>query len=202
MDLIACYQCDLLQREPRAVRPGPVHCSRCNGILYSNVPHSLDRTLALMAGAALLFLLANIFPLMSIEIQGRTISTTLIGISRVLADQGQLTLAVIFLLTVVVMPALEIIAVLSVLLPVKLGVVPAHLPRLMRTLCFVRPWGMVDVFIVGALVSIARITQLGDVIPGVAIWSLGGVMILLAAADSTFEGRPLWAAVREIRQWS
>jgi paraquat-inducible protein A len=61
---------------------------------------------------------------------------------------------------------------------------------------------MVDVFMVGALVSIARITQLGDVISGVAIWSLGGVMVLLAAADSTFEGRPLWAAVREIRRWS
>jgi paraquat-inducible protein A len=199
LQLIACLDCDLLQREPPTPKPGAVHCGRCGGVLYRNVPRSLERTLALSIAAALCLTLATLFPLLSLEIGGRTVTTSVFGMARVLTADRQPLLAALVLVTLVVMPALEIFAILYMVLPLKLGIVPRHLPAMLRLLCTVRPWGMVEVFILGALVTIGKIVQLGDVVPGVAIWSSAALMVLLAMMDSTFEGRPLWACVRELK---
>ncbi|MGH7186685.1 MAG: paraquat-inducible protein A, partial [Pseudomonadota bacterium] len=64
--------------------------------------------------------------------------------------------------------------------------------RLVQT---VRPWGMVEVFMLGTLVSLAKLMHIAHVVPGVAIWSFGALMFLLAAAAASFDPHDLWARV-------
>jgi paraquat-inducible protein A len=193
--LIACHECDLLQREIVLSPGGTACCSRCGAVLYRNKPDSLDRTLAFTVGAAVLFILANVFPVVGLEAQGSRTSTTLFGTVRTLHDQGMTSVAVLVFVTTILMPALDIGAMLYMLLPIRLGVVPKGLPAMFRLVQTVRPWGMVEVFMLGTLVSLAKLSHIAAVRPGIALWSFGMLMFLVAAAAVSFEAHDFWAQV-------
>jgi len=198
--LIACHECDLLQREITLPPGGTACCPRCGGVLYRSVPEGFDRTLAYMLAAAALFVVANAFPIVALEAQGTRISTTLFGTVRTLHDQDMTSVAVLVFVTTFLMPALQMGAMLYMLLPIKLGLVPRRLPAMFRLVQTVRPWGMVEVFMLGTLVSLAKLAHIARVVPGVAIWSFGALMILLAAAAATFDPHDLWARVDALRR--
>ena len=193
--LIACHECDLLQREIALPPGGTACCPRCGGVLYRSIPDWSDRTLAYMLAAAALFVVANAFPIVALEAQGTRISTTLFGTVRTLHEQDMTSVAVLVFVTTFLMPALEIGAMLYMLLPLKLGWVPRELPAMFRLVQTVRPWGMVEVFMLGTLVSLAKLMHIAHVVPGVAIWSFGALMFLLAAAAASFNPHDLWVRV-------
>jgi len=193
--LIACHECDLLQREIVLPPGGTACCSRCGAVLHRSKPDSLDRTLAFTVGAAVLFILANVFPVVGLEAQGNRTSTTLFGTVRTLHDQGMTSVAVLVFVTTILMPMLDIGAMLYMLLPIRLGVVPKGLPAMFRLVQTVRPWGMVEVFMLGTLVSLAKLSHIAAVRPGIALWSFGMLMFLVAAAAASFEAHDFWAQV-------
>jgi paraquat-inducible protein A len=84
---------------------------------------------------------------------------------------------------------------LYMLLPLKLGWVPKGLPAMFRLVQTVRPWGMVEVFMLGTLVSLAKLSHIAHVQPGIALWSFGALMFLVAAAAASFDADDLWARV-------
>lgn len=164
-------------------------------VLYRNVPDSLDRTLALTLAAAVLFVVANAFPIVGLDAQGNRTSTTLFGTVRTLHDDGMTSVAALVFVTTILMPAVELGAMLYMLLPLKLGRVPHGLPAMFRAVQTVRPWGMVEVFILGTLVSLAKLAHLASVAPGIALWSFAALMVLLAAMKAAFDPRALWERV-------
>jgi paraquat-inducible protein A len=197
--LIACPECDLVQREPRTAS-GTVTCRRCGATLARRVPRALDAALSLMLASAVLFVIANAYPVMSLDLQGRRTSDTLFGVSRALAEAGMTSVALLVFVTVVLMPALEIAAMLYMLLPLRLGTVPRSLGPVARLLDAVRPWAMVEVFVLGALVAIGRLHHVADLELHPAFWAIGAVMFLLAVLDSIFDERALWQRVAAIRR--
>ena len=195
LSIIACQECDLLQREAILPRGGAARCRRCRAVLYRNTPGSLDRTLALTVGAIMLFVLANAFPIVELEVQGDRHATTLYGAVRALWDQEMEAIAALVFFTTILMPAMELAIVAYILLPLRLGRVPHKTAPLLRLLQSVRPWGMIEVFMLGVLVSLVRLSHLASVMPGIALWSFGGLILLLAAAASSFNARDVWARV-------
>lgn len=193
--LIACHECDLLQREVVLPPRGAARCRRCDMVLYRNLPDSLDRTLALALAAAVLFVVANAFPIVGLDAQGNRTSTTLFGAVRTLHDDGMTSVAALVFVTTILMPAVELGAMLYMLLPLKLGRVPHGLRAMFRAVQAVRPWGMVEVFILGTLVSLAKLAHLASVVPGIALWSFAALMVLLAAIAAAFDPRSLWERV-------
>jgi paraquat-inducible protein A len=197
--LLACPECDLLQRDPASAAWGAVACCRCGATLYRRIPRALDATLALVAAAAVLFIVANVFPVMSLDLQGRQNEATFLGMARALHEAGMTSVAVLVTATVVVMPGIEILAMLWLLVPLRLGLAPEGLELVSRTLAAVRPWSMVEVFTLAALVSIGRLGNLGDLDLGAGFWAMGAVMFLFALADTIFDEHALWARAAEIR---
>src|SRR4030095_12027361 len=173
LSLHACHDCDLLQREVPLAPGGTARCPRCGAVLYRRKPNGLDRTLAYSMGAAVLFLIANAFPIVGLEAAGHH--------------------------TTILMPGLEIAALLYLLLPLKLGRVPRGLPAVFRLVHAVRPWGMVEVFMLGTLVALTKLAHLASVVPGIALFSFGGLMFLVAAAAASFDTHALWERVEEVR---
>src|SRR5580692_3349691 len=92
-EIIACHECDLLQRAPEG--PGVARCARCGAVLFRSSPASFDRTLAYTLTAVSLFILANAFPIIRLEISANVISTTLLGAVRTLLDQNMPEIAVL-----------------------------------------------------------------------------------------------------------
>src|SRR5436305_76515 len=77
-ELLACPECDLLQSDSAFPRPRKALCARCGAILYQRHDHGLERTAALTVAAAVLFAMANVFPIVSLELQGDRTTATLI----------------------------------------------------------------------------------------------------------------------------
>ena len=191
--LIACHHCDLLQREIALPPKGAASCSRCGTLLYRNLPDSLNRSLALAVGAAVLFLMANSFPLLGIALQGDGNDINLLQAVRSLWGQGMHLISAVVFVTTVLVPALELTVLLYLLAPLRFGYVPGGAPLAMRLLRTIKPWSMQEVFMLGILVSLVKLVKDFRIIPGVALWSFGALTLVLAALASSFNPRDVWA---------
>ena len=190
--LVACPECDLLQREPDLVAEGCADCVRCGAELFRNKPHSIDYTLAFIAAAGIVFVYANAFPLMDMDAGGLRSSTTLMGTVRGLQESGMPSISLLVLATAIVIPFVELAAMAYMLVPLRLGHIPPGLRIAFRTVELVRPWAMVEVFVLGALVAYVKLNDVAPVHIDPAFYALGLFVFLLTAADATFEPRAVW----------
>jgi paraquat-inducible protein A len=190
--LEACHECDALQQSPPA-KPGDVVCCwRCGASLNPHGNHGPHTSLALTLGATVLFLLANSFPIVDLELSGQHQSTSLWGAVQTLWSQDVPPLALIVLATTLLAPALDLAAMLWLLVPLALGHPPWMGRLVLRSLTAVRPWGMVEVFVLGTLVAVVKLAHLAAVVPGVALWSFGALIVVLCVANSGFDFEQAW----------
>jgi paraquat-inducible protein A len=101
----------------------------------------------------------------------------------------------IVLLTTILMPLVQIAALTYLLLPMKFNRVPRFSASVFRALNLARSWSMVEVFILGVLVALVKLAHIAGVVPGIALWAYGGLMLMLVAAASTFDSRELWERI-------
>lgn len=187
-----CHDCDALQAEVPLQAGGTAHCWRCDAVLRQPIAHPLDRSLALTSAAAVLFLIAQSFVLVSFDMQGQQHSTSLWGAVLTLWRQDAHLLAGLVFVTTQLLPALEIGALLWVLGPLVRLRRPAGGAQVLRVLGWLRPWGMVEVFVLGALVALVKLTHLGTVVPGVALWAFGALIVVFTAAATSFDRHVAW----------
>jgi paraquat-inducible protein A len=198
-ELLACDECDLLQRETSLPPGGTARCRRCGAQLYRSHPHGLNRSLAYVLGALVLFVIANAYPVVGLEVRGELVQTTLFGAVRGIYADGMWPIAVLVLTTTIIAPLAEMVAMAYLLAPLHLGRVARGYALVFRALLLARPWGMVEVLMLGVLVALAKLAHIAAVVPGIAMWSLGGEMLLLAAATAAFDPRAWWAKASAAR---
>jgi len=191
--LIACHECDLLQREVALPPGGKAICPRCRATLYTHSIDSIDRALALMLAAALLFVIGNVFPVVTMELQGqRTEALVWQGAWR-LHQEGESLVGLLVFLTGFLFPLLQIAGLLAILVPLRLGLTPGYLVPAFRLVEQSKPWSMVEVFMLGVLVSLVKLAHMAAVVPGVGMWAFFGLIVLLAWASSTLNPHEVWA---------
>ncbi len=192
--VIACRECDLLQREVTLSPGETARCRRCGALLYRNIRHGLDRTVAFLLAAVVLFLIANINPIVGLEEQGVRNTTTLLGAVRALLNQDLPAVALLVFVTAILAPAVEVAVMLYLLLPLRFGRVPAGFAAILPVVQKVKRWSMVEVFMLGLLVSLVKLSQFASVVPDLALWSFGGLTILMTAVAASFDPRQIWAS--------
>src|SRR5258708_11967465 len=176
--LIACPECDTLQRAIALPEGAVAQCALCATPLYRNKPHTVEHTLAFFMRAAILFVIANLHPMLSLEAQGLRTTTTLLGASQALFNHGETLLAILVFMTTILFPGVEIATMIYMLGALH----RVHVPRLMR-LAFrvveaVRPWGMIQVLMLGTLVSLVKLSHIAAVFPGTALDAPSGALLL------------------------
>jgi paraquat-inducible protein A len=196
--LIGCPHCDLLQRLPELAPGASARCPRCDKELWRRREDSLNRTLALTLGAALLYIVANSVPMLGLTIVGRAASTTVIGGADHLWQNGQQMVAVLVLLTAVIAPALQIGFMLAIVLGAHRERPPRWVGTLLRHHPTTRTWSMIEVMMLGVLVALVKIADYATVIPGIALFVLWVLVFLLAAMQSNFDSREVWERI----QWA
>jgi paraquat-inducible protein A len=197
--LIACHECDLLQWETALSEGGTARCQRCDATLYSSLPATSDRALAFTVAAAILFAVANCFPIIGLWVNGTLVETTLFGAASSLYANGMWPIAGLVFVTTILMPSMNIAAVIYLLLPLQLGGFPQRPEIVLRVLRHVAPWGMIEVLMLGLLVALVKLQHIASVVPGVAIWAFGAVMVLLATAAVTSNRRAIWARIGSVQ---
>jgi paraquat-inducible protein A len=194
--LVACRHCDLLQRLPELAPGASARCPRCDRELWRRREDSLNRTLALTLGAALLYVLANSVPMLGLTIVGRGASTTVIGGAEHLWHNGQEMVAMLVLLTAVIAPALQIGFMLAIVLGAHCERAPGWVGTLLRHHPATRTWSMIEVMMLGVLVALVKIADYATVIPGIALFVLWALVFLLAGMQSSFDPREVWERIR------
>lgn len=195
MTPVACRGCDLLQRIPALPPGGKARCRQCGQLLALHPLHPLDRPLALALACAILVVIANVEPLMSLSAAGRTATTTLLGGAVEMWERGAQVTAVIVAFCAVVAPALYVGATLLVLLAVRGGRAPAWIGSAMRWSEHVRPWSMNEVLLLGVLVALTKIAELATVIPGAAMYAVGALVLLLPWLATSIDARAIWRRI-------
>lgn len=197
--LAGCPECDALQRVPALRAGAAAHCARCGTELFRCQPASLERTLALLVAAAVLFVVANTHPLMELDARGLRTTATIFGTAVALHEHGMDSVALLVLATTIVVPGVQLAAMIGMLLPLRLGLVPGWLRAAFRIEYAVRPWVMVDVFILGALISLVKLTQIATVYPSTGLFAVGLYVMARAAAMQAYEPHEVWRRVERLR---
>ena len=194
-DLIACEGCDALYRRPH-LRPREVaRCRRCGTVLERHWGRTVERILPYTVASLILFAIANLFPIVEIEVQGLHSQTTLAGAVLALARGGMSEVGLLVLATTILFPLVQLCILFYLLLPIwAQRLRPAGFNILVRALQVLRPWGMIEVFLLGVLVAIVKLSGMARVIPGPALWAFMGLTVLLTALLA-FEPKSFWHIV-------
>ncbi|MGD9291060.1 MAG: paraquat-inducible protein A, partial [Desulfobacterales bacterium] len=118
--------------------------------------------------------------------------TTLITGIYELYIQGMQIIAVLVLLTTVLVPLTQMICIFYILMPLKLNRLPKGLPRVLRFIQSLQPWGMMEVFMVGILVSLVKLAKMAKVIPGISLYSFLALIFVLAAMTVSLDAHLIW----------
>ncbi len=190
--LCACPQCDQLHQLPALKAPGRAVCQRCGATLFRRANHALDRVLALNISVFLLLLIANNYPLLSLKAGGRTEQASLLASAWSMFEAGQWELALLIALTSVVFPLLTACAWIYMLLPLRFGLHPPGVSQVYRWTSHLAPWSLIGVFMLGVLIAVFKLLDLADVIPGVALFALAGLLVCSAAARVVQSPSLIW----------
>jgi paraquat-inducible protein A len=190
--LMACHDCDLLQQIPPVPEGAAAICRRCGTLLIQNKPKSFQRPLALLFAGVILFVMFNAFPFLTFKKEGIEHQTHVVTGIRQLADQGMEALAALVAINLIIVPGLHLLASLYVLVPVSLNRRVPGMFRVFRYLQLLQPWHMVEIFMLGVLVSMVKLAKMAQIIPGVAVYSLTAFIFVMAAASAAIDPHEIW----------
>ena len=193
---VACPDCDLLHGLGEIPEGATARCRRCGGLLRRRRPRSIERTLALALGAAVLFVVANSFPFLSFDMGGQETQTTLVTGVKDLWQQDKPELAALVLLTIFLAPLLQISILLYVLLPLHWNRMPWQMTRAFRLLHRIEPWSMMEVFMIGILVAIVKLLDMAQIVPGLALWAFVLLFVLISGAVASLDRQDVWERVK------
>ncbi len=195
LHLIGCESCGLVLRLPEA-RPvdHPGHCTRCGATLHRRKPHAMQRCWAYLIAATILYLPANLLPVLRTTQGLDTESDTILSGVIALWQAGSYDLAIIVFGASIVVPLLKIGALSLLLITSKRRSTWHQRQRaqLYRVLEFIGHWSMLDVFAVALLVTLVHFGTFARVEPGSGIMAFGAVVVLTMLATFSFDPRLIW----------
>jgi paraquat-inducible protein A len=186
---LACDMC-------HCVSFGQTHCPRCGAALHRRKPHSLSRTCALVLAAAILYLPANLLPVLTFVRLGRGEPSTIIEGVRQLAAAQMWPLALLVFFASITVPVLKILGLTLMLVTTWRGSAwrLVERTRLYRIVDFIGRWSMIDVFMISILTALVRLGLLASVYPGPGVLAFCAVVLLTMVAAACFDPRLMWDA--------
>jgi paraquat-inducible protein A len=191
LGLLVCLSCRATVRRVQSVYS---RCPRCHARLHERKPHSLAITTALVIAAAVLYVPANVLPVMSTRTLIDDESDTIMSGVLVLLHSGSWPIAVLVFIASIVVPLLKILALGVLLFSVWRRATRRRLQRseLFRMVEFIGRWSMLDIYAVSLLATLVQIQSFASIIVGWGAWTFGAVVILTLLAARTFDERLLW----------
>ncbi|MDP2904423.1 MAG: paraquat-inducible protein A [Methylovulum sp.] len=188
--LIRCHGCGHLSKPTRLSRK----CRVCGNYLHARIPHSVQRTTALLSSSYALYIPANIFPIMTVMQLGVTEQHTILGGIMALIDKDMMPIAILVLVASILVPLLKLLGISLLLLNVHYRWQRnARLwTKLYRVIAFVGRWSMLDIFMISILVAVVDLGGVSKVIAGPASTAFAAVVVLTMFAAKSFDPRLIW----------
>ncbi len=199
-ELVACHSCDLLHLKTRLPEGGKAYCTRCGELLYTESSRAIETALALSLSSLVLFSAAHLLPFISIDIEGNASTIFLISTIETLTeiDSQLLALAGIFLLLI----APLIVLLVDVLLLYRLRFGRSGQSVISRQLLLIAghmtPWNMLEIFLLGVLVSLVKLASMADITLHEGFWAFVGLVVINLTIAVRIHPETLWQALERL----
>jgi paraquat-inducible protein A len=169
-------------------------CSLCGGSLHFRIPNSLQRTVALTITAIVLYIPANLFPIMTTDQLGYRYDSTIIGGVILLWQDGSYPVAAVIFVASVLVPIGKVLSLswLCWSISGRHGFAHRHRTFLYRVTELIGKWSMTDVFVVSVLVALIHLGGLLTITPGPAAVAFGAMVVFTMLAARSFDPRLIW----------
>ncbi len=195
--LVSCHICGKLS--PASVLQGlhKARCARCSAPLHLRKPTSIQRTWAWLITGFILYIPANVYPIMKVITLGKSNDSTIISGVMDLWSSGMYPIAIVVFVASILVPVLKFIVMIYLLLVVQFKQTKnaRQCTVLYRLVEFVGRWSMVDVFVVALLAALVQMGAIAQILPGIGALAFAVVVISTMLAAISFDPRLIWDAM-------
>ncbi|MDX5373728.1 MAG: paraquat-inducible protein A [Pseudomonadaceae bacterium] len=189
--IIVCDECHKLEY----LREGEEqHCSRCGARLHARRPNSIARTWALLITAAILYIPANLLPIMTVSFLGKGMPSTIMGGVIELIQADMLPIALVVFVASILVPTFKLVGIALLLYSVQRHQPMSARQRILmyRFIEWIGRWSMLDIFVIAILVALVNFGNLATISADLGAAAFATVVILTMLAAVTFDPRLIW----------
>lgn len=194
-DFIGCPDCDLLVRKKDPGKGFSLACPRCGAQLFKSKTNSMDRTLAFSLSGLFLFIPACFLPLLNFTVLGYSGRCTMIKAAIRMFSSGYWWMGFLVLFCSILAPALVLSILFMISLSVKYGKHRFAAIKALKIYHHLAEWAMLDVYMIGILVSLVKMKDYGEVISGLGLYSFIGLLAMVLLTMISFDGHHAWSVL-------
>ncbi|AZD63024.1 paraquat-inducible protein A [Pseudomonas chlororaphis subsp. aurantiaca] len=190
--ILVCNECHELNRQEPDTDEQT--CTRCGALLHARRPNSIMRTWALLITAAILYIPANVLPIMTVTSLGQGDPSTIMSGVIVLVQHGMIPIAAVVFIASILVPTFKLVGIALLLFSVQ-----RHQPLsarqriwMYRFIEFIGRWSMLDIFVIAILVAVVNFGRLASIEANLGAVAFASVVILTMLAAVTFDPRLIW----------
>jgi paraquat-inducible protein A len=187
-----CHFCDTLHESEPLPEGTAARCKCCGAVLYQNRPASLARATAFSITALILMVMVHWFPFLTMDAASIRTTLNLVSAARALIDQGTPLIGFALVLFTIITPLSLAGGLIYVCGPLMFGRIAPGAVFVAKLLNKSEPWNMIEVFLLGVLVSLLKLGKVADVHFGMGFWAFGLLMLCMAAAVASIDRNELW----------
>jgi len=198
-DITACHECDLLIAR-QTVPPGQdALCPRCHARLYYTTVNGTERIMALAIAGLILFIPANVFPILTLKVLGQTQSEIILNSALSLFDGGLIVVSVLILLFAIIVPLLQLLLLLYISSCLQFQLGGRMLLKAMHSYQHLHGWGMLEIYLLGTLVSIIKLKDIAQLEIGFGFYCLSALILIFTLSSIMFNPHQLWQQIHSHR---
>ena len=194
-ELVACHECDRLMRKPHLALGEKAQCPRCGYELYAHRHNVVERSLALVIAALLLYVPANFLPIMQLNLLGQATQDTVWSGVVGLFDTGMQGIAVVVFLCSMGIPLLKLLCQLAVLLSIRLNIGRSYGLLIYRIYHHLKDWGMLEVYLMGVLVAIVKLADMAELSLGLGLTCFVSLLLVQVWLEVVMSPHQIWQAL-------
>lgn len=190
--IVVCNECHELNRQV----PGETSqtCTRCGALVHARRPNSIVRTWALLVAAFILYIPANVLPIMTVSSFGQGSPDTIMSGVIALLKHGMVPIAAVVFVASILVPTFKLVGIALLLYSVQRRQPLSARQRIWmyRFIEFIGRWSMLDIFVIAILVAVVNFGRIASVEANLGAVAFATVVILTMLAALTFDPRLIW----------
>ncbi|EIK59772.1 PqiA family protein [Pseudomonas lactis] len=190
--ILICTECHELNKQEADIEEQL--CTRCGALIHARRPNSLTRTWALLITAAILYIPANLLPIMTVNSLGQGDPSTIMSGVIQLVQHGMFPIAAVVFIASILVPTFKLVGIGLLLFSVQRHQPLSAQQRIVmyRFIEFIGRWSMLDIFVIAILVAVVNFGRLASVEANLGAAAFASVVILTMLAAVTFDPRLIW----------
>lgn len=190
--ILTCTECHELNRQE--ADNDEQTCTRCGAMVQARRPNSLTRTWALLITAAIIYIPANVLPIMTVSSLGQGDPSTIMSGVIQLVQHGMIPIAAVVFIASILVPTFKLVGIALLLFSVQRKQPLSARQRIWmyRFIEFIGRWSMLDIFVIAILVAVVNFGRLASVEANLGAIAFASVVILTMLAAVTFDPRLIW----------